>query len=107
MNSWVKQSNIRGNEVRPIVYNVGNFAKPTGGKPSLLTFDQVETLFHEFGHGLHGMLSQCEFPRVSATSVPRDFVEFPSQIMENWAADPEYMKVYAKHYETGEQFLMN
>jgi len=102
MNSWVKQSNIRGENVRPIVYNVGNFAKPSGGKPSLLTFDQVTTLFHEFGHGLHGMLSQCEFPRVSATSVPRDFVEFPSQIMENWAGDSEFMKVYGKHYETGE-----
>ncbi|MBN2280875.1 MAG: M3 family metallopeptidase [Candidatus Marinimicrobia bacterium] len=102
MDAWIKQSNIRNHEVRPIVYNVGNFAKPSGGKPSLLTFDQVTTLFHEFGHGLHGMLSQCEFPRVSGTSVPRDFVEFPSQIMENWAGDPEYIKVYAKHYQTGE-----
>lgn len=102
MDAWIKESNIRGNEVRPIVYNVGNFAKPSGDKPSLLTFDQVETLFHEFGHALHGMLSQCEFPRVSGTSVPRDFVEFPSQIMENWAADAEYIKEFAKHYETGE-----
>ncbi len=102
MNSWRKQKNIRGNSVRPIVYNVGNFAKPTGGKPSLLSFDQAMTLFHEFGHGLHGLLSQCEFPKVSATSVPRDFVELPSQIMENWAGDPEYIKQYAVHYKTGE-----
>ncbi|MFP4547649.1 MAG: M3 family metallopeptidase [Fidelibacterota bacterium] len=102
MNSWRKQHNIDGNSVRPIVYNVGNFAKPSGNDPSLLSFDQVMTLFHEFGHGLHGLLTDCHYPRVSGTSVPRDFVELPSQIMENWAGDPEYIKEYAKHYKTGE-----
>jgi peptidyl-dipeptidase Dcp len=90
-----------GKEVRPLIYNVGNFTKPTADAPSLLNQDEVETLFHEFGHGLHGMLSKCHYLSVSGTSVPRDFVELPSQIMENWAMNPEVLKMYAKHYQTG------
>jgi peptidyl-dipeptidase Dcp len=81
---------------------VGNFSKPTADKPSLLSFDEVLTLFHEFGHGLHGLLSRCTYPRLSGTAVATDFVELPSQIMENWALEPEVLKSYAKHYETGE-----
>ncbi len=88
--------------VRPVIVNVGNFAKPTADKPSLLTLDQVETLFHEYGHALHGLLSQCTYPSVGGTSVPRDFVELPSQIMENWAFQKEVLASYARHYETGE-----
>ncbi len=86
----------------PVITNVCNFTKPTGDTPSLLTFDEACTLFHEFGHALHGLLSECTYPRVSGTSVARDFVELPSQIMENWAAEPEVLKVYARHWKTGE-----
>ena len=88
--------------VRPVIVNVGNFAKPTADKPSLLTLDQVETLFHEYGHALHGLLSQCTYKSVAGTSVARDFVELPSQIMENWAFQKEVLASYARHYETGE-----
>ena len=88
--------------VRPVVVNVGNFAKPTADKPSLLTLDQVETLFHEYGHALHGLLSQCTYKSVSGTAVARDFVELPSQIMENWAFQKEVLAKYARHYVTGE-----
>ena len=88
--------------VRPVIVNVGNFAKPTADKPSLLTLDQVETLFHEYGHALHGLLSQCTYLSVSGTAVARDFVELPSQIMENWAFQKEVLAMYARHYETGE-----
>ena len=88
--------------VRPVIVNVGNFAKPTADKPSLLTLDQVETLFHEYGHALHGLLSQCTYLSVSGTAVARDFVELPSQIMENWAFQKEVLSMYARHYETGE-----
>ena len=102
MNNYREQSNIGGEEIRPIITNVGNFSKPTGDKPSLLSLDEVSTLFHEFGHGLHGMLSECTYERLSGTNVPRDFVELPSQIMENWAMEPEMLKMYARHYETGE-----
>ena len=87
---------------RPVIVNVGNFNKPDGEKPSLLTIDQVETMFHEFGHALHGLLSQCTYKGVSGTSVKRDFVELPSQINENWAFQPEVLATYAFHYETGE-----
>ena len=87
---------------RPIVVNVGNFTKPTADKPSLMTMDEVETLFHEFGHALHGLLSQCTYPSLSGTNVSRDFVELPSQIMENWCFEPQILKTYASHYETGE-----
>ena len=101
MNSYRKQSAL-GKKVTPIITNVCNFTKPTGDVPALLSFDEAQTLFHEFGHALHGLLSQCTYNKVSGTSVPRDFVELPSQIMENWAADPEVLKVYARHYKTGE-----
>lgn len=90
-----------GKNVRPIICNVGNFTKPTADKPSLLNMDEVETLFHEFGHALHGLLSQCTYPGQSGTNVSRDFVELPSQIMENWCFEPLVMKTYAKHYKTG------
>lgn len=86
----------------PIITNVCNFTKPTGDTPALLTFDEAATLFHEFGHALHGLLSECTYPSVAGTSVAQDFVELPSQIMENWAADPEVLKVYASHWKTGE-----
>jgi peptidyl-dipeptidase Dcp len=102
MNNFVNQEIIDGEETRPVIVNVGNFAKPVDGKPSLLTLDQVETLFHEYGHALHGLLTQCTYKSVSGTSVARDFVELPSQIMENWAFQPEVLATYARHYETGE-----
>ena len=101
MNAYRKQSAL-GKKVTPIITNVCNFTKPTGDVPALLSFDEAQTLFHEFGHALHGLLSQCTYNKVSGTSVPRDFVELPSQIMENWAAEPEVLKVYARHYKTGE-----
>nr|MCR4817229.1 M3 family metallopeptidase [Bacteroidales bacterium] len=91
-----------GNNVIPIIQMVCNFTKPTKDKPSLLNFDQSETLFHEFGHCLHGMLSKCHYRSISGTNVPRDFVEMPSQVMENWCRHPQVMKEYAKHYKTGE-----
>lgn len=102
MNNFREQTNINGKFVTPIICNVGNFSKPTNDKPSLLSLDEVNTLFHEFGHALHGMLSQTVYPSVSGTGVPRDFVELPSQIMENWATNPQVLKLYAKHYLTGE-----
>lgn len=102
MGSFRKQQMKNGKNINPIIYNVGNFAQPTDDKPSLLTLDQVETLFHEFGHGLHGLLSNCTYQSISGTSVSRDFVELPSQIYEHWAFNPEVLKLYAKHYQTGE-----
>ena len=87
---------------RPHISNVCNFTKPTETKPSLLTFNEVTTLFHEFGHGLHGMLANTTYPSLSGTSVYWDFVELPSQIMENWCYEPEALALFAKHYETGE-----
>lgn len=97
--SWV---NPDGTVERPIIYNVGNFAPPTADAPALLTIDDVQTMFHEFGHGLHGMLSRVRLKSQSGTSVDRDFVEFPSQFHEHWSFDPEMLKVYARHYKTGE-----
>ncbi|MGM9848116.1 MAG: M3 family metallopeptidase [Muribaculaceae bacterium] len=91
-----------GKASRPIIYNVGNFSKPVGDTPSLLTLDEVETMFHEFGHGLHGMLGKAVLRSQSGTNVDRDFVELPSQIHEHWALEPELLKVYAHHYKTGE-----
>jgi peptidyl-dipeptidase Dcp len=91
-----------GKNIRPLIYNVGNFTRPTGTTPALLTLDEVETLFHEFGHALHGMLSNVTYSSVSGTSVSRDFVELPSQVLEHWAFHPEVLKLYAKHYQTGE-----
>ena len=100
MTNFVEQNGLAG--VRPVIVNVGNFSKPVDGKPGLLTLDEVGTMFHEFGHALHGLLSQTTDLSVSGTSVPRDFVELPSQIMENWAFQPEVLETYAFHYETGE-----
>jgi peptidyl-dipeptidase Dcp len=91
-----------GNFVHPVVVNVCNFPAPTDDIPSLLTMDQVTTLFHEFGHGLHGLLSNVTFPSMAGTSVPRDFVELPSQLLENWSRDPRVIPTYARHYQTGE-----
>lgn len=92
----------QGNNIIPIIQVVCNFTKPTADKPSLLNFDESETLFHEFGHALHGLLSKCHYPSLAGTNVSRDFVELPSQIMENWCRNPQVMKEYAKHYQTGE-----
>lgn len=97
--SWV---NPDGSVEHPIIYNVGNFAPPTADAPALLTIDDVQTMFHEFGHALHGMLSRARLKSQSGTSVDRDFVEFPSQFHEHWAFDPEMLNVYAHHYKTGE-----
>jgi len=102
MNNIRDQYVEKGVMVRPVIVNVGNLAKPSATEPSLLSMDDVGTLFHEFGHALHGLLSQCIYPSVSGTSVPRDFVECPSQFMENFAFQPEVMKLYAFHYKTGE-----
>ena len=91
-----------GKRVAPVIVNCGNFSKPTADVPALLSWDEVTTLFHEFGHGLHGLLSDCTYASLSGTSVATDFVELCSQIMENWASEPEVLKTYAKHYKTGE-----
>lgn len=102
MSSYRKQYRRDGENITPVITTNFNFTKPTGDKPALLNFEEVSTLFHEFGHALHGLLSDCQYRSLSGTSVPRDFVELPAQIMENWAAEPEVMKVYAKHYKTEE-----
>ncbi len=102
MTSFTKQSRIKGKDVKPIIMNVTNFSKPVGDKPSLLSFEEVQTMFHEFGHALHGLLSDCTYKTLSGTAVARDFVELPSQVMENWASEPEMLRLYAKHYKTGE-----
>ena len=94
-----------GVDHRPVIINVGNFNKPTAGNPSLLSMDDVETLFHEFGHALHGLLSKAHYKSLSGTNTPRDFVELPSQFMENYVYEPEVLKTYAFHYETGEVIL--
>lgn len=102
MSSFRNQSTKDGKRVAPVVTIVCNFTKPVGDKPALLTFDEASTLFHEFGHALHGLFSNVKYQSLAGTSVSRDFVELPSQIMENWASDPEVLKTYAKHYQTGE-----
>ncbi len=102
MTSFKHQSIKDGVNERPHISNVCNFTKPTETKPSLLTFNEVTTLFHEFGHGLHGMLANTTYPSLSGTSVFWDFVELPSQIMENWCYEPEALALFANHYETGE-----
>jgi peptidyl-dipeptidase Dcp len=99
MSNLVGQSRLLGS--LPVIYNVGNFTKPAGGQPALIRFDDVSTMFHEFGHALHGMFSDAEYPSLSGTSVARDFVEFPSQFNEHWATYPAIFDHYAKHYETG------
>jgi peptidyl-dipeptidase Dcp len=100
MNEYVSQTHLFG--THPVVANHLNVPKPPAGEPTLLTWDEVTTMFHEFGHALHGMLSNVNYPRFSGTNVPRDFVEFPSQVNEMWADWPEVLKNYAKHYKTGE-----
>ncbi|MCF8368494.1 MAG: M3 family metallopeptidase [Bacteroidales bacterium] len=102
MSSYRKQYKKDGENISPVITMVMNFSKPTGDTPSLLTFEEVSTMFHEFGHALHGMLSDCRYQMLSGTAVSRDFVELPSQIMENWAGEPEVLRTYAKHYKTGE-----
>ena len=102
MTSFKSQYIKDGINERPHISNVCNFTKPTATKPSLLTFNEVTTLFHEFGHGLHGMLANTIYPSLSGTSVYWDFVELPSQVMENWCYEPEALALFAKHYETGE-----
>jgi Zn-dependent oligopeptidase len=102
MTSFKSQYIKHGKNERPHISNVCNFTKPTETKPSLLTFNEVTTLFHEFGHGLHGMLANTTYPSLSGTSVYWDFVELPSQVMENWCYEPEALALFAKHYETGE-----
>ncbi len=100
MNEYVSQSDLLG--TRPVVANHLNIPKPPAGEPTLLTFDEARTMFHEFGHALHGMFSNVKYPRFAGTNVPRDFVEFPSQVNEMWATWPAILKNYAKHYQTGE-----
>ncbi|MPN01591.1 Oligopeptidase A [bioreactor metagenome] len=102
MTSFRDQYSQGGVEYRPFVNMVMNFTKPTEKSPSLLTFDEVTTLLHEFGHALHRMLSEGRYPSLTGTSVARDFVELPSQIMENWAVEKDFLKSFAKHYQTGE-----
>ena len=108
MNSFVKQSRLFG--LKPVVANNLNIPKPPADRPALLTFDEVTTMFHEFGHAIHGMLSNVNYPLLSGTAVPRDFVEFPSQYNEMWAREPVVLANFAKHYETGQpmpQELLN
>ena len=102
MTSYRTQKTVDGKRLAPVISIVCNFTKPSGDTPALLTFDEVTTFFHEFGHALHGLLSNVTYRSLAGTNVPRDFVELPSQIMENWAAEPEVLKIYAKHYKTGE-----
>lgn len=102
MSPFRKQHRENGSDIRPVIVNVGNFTKPTASTPALISFDDALTLFHEFGHALHGLLTECTYESLSGTDVATDFVELPSQIMENWASDPEVIKTYAHHYETGE-----
>ena len=102
MTEFRGQSIVDGTEYRPFVSLVTNFSKPTAGEPSLITPDELETLLHEFGHSLHGMLAEGRYESLCGTNVARDFVELPSQIMENWAYEPEFLQSFAKHYKTGE-----
>lgn len=101
MNSFRDESIVGGKRIAPVVTNNGNFSKPTGDKPALLSFEEVTTLFHEFGHALHGLLMNVTYSTVGGAGMPIDFIELPSQIMENWASEPEVLKSYAKHYQTG------
>ncbi len=106
MSSFRNTSNIDGNNVRPIVSNNLNLITPAEGEPTLMRFDEVETLFHEFGHGLHGLLTQIRYSTFSGVDGPRDYTEFPAQILEHWAGAPEVLATYANHYETGEPIPM-
>ncbi len=98
MSNFVEQSYLLG--TKPVIVNCYNYQKPAPGKPSLISYDDVTTIFHEFGHSIHGMFASQKYPSLSGTNVPRDFVEFPSQINEHWALDPVVLKNYAIHYET-------
>lgn len=100
--AWMSNFREQQEGVRPLIYNVASFTKPAGDLPSLLTIDEARTMYHELGHALHGLLTQCKYKGVSGTSVAQDFVELPSQIMEHWAVEPEVLKMYAKHYQTRE-----
>jgi peptidyl-dipeptidase Dcp len=100
MGNFVEQNGLTGDI--PVIYNVENFTKPADGQPALLSWDDTTTLFHEFGHALHGMFSKTTYPSLAGTNVPRDFVEFPSQFNEHWALDPKVFANYARHYQTGE-----
>jgi peptidyl-dipeptidase Dcp len=100
MTSLRDQEKLRG-EVRPVILNVCNFSKPAAGEPALLSFDDARTLFHEFGHALHGLLSDVTYPLLAGTAVPSDFVELPSQLYEHWLETPEILTSYARHYKTG------
>lgn len=100
--AWMSNFREQQEGVRPLIYNVASFTKPAGDLPSLLTIDEARTMYHEFGHALHGLLTQCKYKGVSGTSVAQDFVELPSQIMEHWAVSPEVLNMYAKHYQTRE-----
>jgi len=100
MSNLVNQSYLRG--THPVIYNVANFTKPAPGQPALISFDDVTTMFHEFGHALHGLFAAQTYPTISGTSVARDFVEFPSQFNENWALDPKVLAHYAVNYQTGQ-----
>lgn len=99
MDVFVEQSGLQG--TKPVVFNVSNFAKPVPGKPALISMSDATTMFHEFGHALHGLFSNVMYPRIAGTNVPRDYVEFPSQFNEHWALEPSVLANYAKHYETG------
>jgi len=101
MNAYVSQSHLLG--TRPVVANHQNIPKPPEGEPTLMTMDEVTTMFHEFGHALHGMFSDVRYPGQAGTSVPRDFVEYPSQVNEMWSTWPEILENYARHYQTGER----
>lgn len=102
MTSYREQKMENGKRIAPVVSIVCNFSRPAGNAPALLSLDETRTFFHEFGHALHGLLSNVNYGSLAGTSVPRDFVELPSQIMENWSTEPEMLKLYAKHYQTGE-----
>ena len=102
MSSFRKQYRMNGEDITPIIYNVLNYPKPVGDQPTLLTFDQASTIFHEFGHAIQGLLSDGYYRSQTGTSLPRDYVEYPSQVMENWMTEPEVLANFAKHYQTGE-----
>ena len=107
MSSYRGTSNINGEVIRPIVTNNLNLSTPPKGEPTLMRFSEVETLFHEFGHGLHGLLTQIDYPLFSGVDGPRDYTEFPAQILEHWAAEPEMLAMFARHYKTGDVIPIN
>lgn len=102
MNALRDEYRVGGERIAPLIINCGNFTKSTPEQPSLLSWEEVTTLFHEFGHALHGLLTDCTYLRLTGTNVARDFVELPSQVMENWVAEPEFLRLFARHYQTGE-----